>query len=251
MRQLPDHVIRNAAIWDASAPDWVADGKRHWRRDESSWGKWELSESELQVLGEVSGLDVVELWCGTAYWCAWLERRGARPVGVDISEAQLATARALRDQHRLQFPLLNASAEATPLPDASFDLALSEYGASLYCEPEAWVTEAARLLRPEGRLVFMTNSPLATMCAPDDGPATARLLRAQREIRRLEWPGEAVEFHLSHGEWIAVLRAAGFRIEDLREVYAPRGATPTRFGWMPPNWARRWAHEDIWVARRA
>ena len=44
-----------------------------------------------------------------------------------------------------------------PLPDDSFDLAFSEYGASLWCEPEAWLAEAARLLRPGGRLIFLTN----------------------------------------------------------------------------------------------
>ena len=93
------------------------------------------------MVGDVDGLDVIELGCGTAYWSAWLARRGARPVGVDITPEQLATARELQAEHGLEFPLVEASAEAVPLPDASFDLAFSEYGASLWCEP-------ARVARP-------------------------------------------------------------------------------------------------------
>ncbi|MGH3040363.1 MAG: class I SAM-dependent methyltransferase [Gaiellaceae bacterium] len=64
----------------------------------------------------VHGLDVVELGCGTAYVSAWLARRGALPVGVDITPAQLATARAMQARFGLEFPLVEASAEAVPLP---------------------------------------------------------------------------------------------------------------------------------------
>ena len=50
----------------------------------------------------------------------------------------------------------------------SFDLALSEYGASVRRDPERWIAAAARLLRPGGRLVFLTNSVLVTLCVPQD-----------------------------------------------------------------------------------
>ena len=249
--ELSEHARRNRAAWDVAAADYAEAGHRHWANDASPWGIWEISEEELGVLGDVAGLAVVELGCGTAYWSAWLARRGARPTGVDLSEAQLATARELQTEHGLDFPLVHASAEAVPLPDANYDLALSEYGASLWCEPTAWVGEAARLLRLGGRLVFLTYSLLGALCAPDEGPAGERLLRAQREVRRLEWPGEeGVEFHLAHGDWIAVLRAAGFAVEALHELYAPEAAAPTRFEWVTPEWARRWPNEEIWVARR-
>jgi SAM-dependent methyltransferase len=248
---LPEHARRNRAAWDLASGAYARVARRHWAQDASSWGIWEIREEELGVLGDVADLDVVELGCGTAYWSAWLARRGARPTGVDLSEAQLATARELQAEHGLRFPLVLASAEDVPLPDASYDLALSEYGASLWCEPVAWVGEAARLLRPGGRLVFLTNSLLIALCAPDKGAAEDRLARPQHSIKRLEWPGEeGVEFHLAHGEWIAVLRRAGFAIEALHELYAPEGAGPTNVGWVTPEWASSWPYEEIWVARR-
>ena len=59
-------------------------------------------------------------------------------------------------------------------PDASFDLAFSEYGASIWCDPYLWIPEAYRLLRPGGRLVFLRNSPLVMLCALED---------ARRDVR--------------------------------------------------------------------
>jgi SAM-dependent methyltransferase len=249
--ELPEHARRNRAAWDVTAAQYAKWAPQQWGEETWSWGMWGTPEDDLGTIGDVDGLDVIELGCGTAYWSAWLARRGAHPVGVDLSEAQLATAKAMQAEHDLHFPLIHASAEDVPLPDAGFDLALSEYGASLWCEPEAWIGEAARLLRADGRLVFLTNSLLSVLCAPEEGPASDRLLRPQREVRRIEWPGEeGIEFHLAHSEWIALLRRSGFTIEALHELYAPEGAEPNRFEWITPEWARRWPHEEVWVARK-
>jgi ubiquinone/menaquinone biosynthesis C-methylase UbiE len=54
--------------------------------------------------------------------------------------------------HGIDFPLVHASAEAPPLPEGSFDLVFSEYGAAIWCDPYDWVAQAYRLLRPGGRL---------------------------------------------------------------------------------------------------
>lgn len=249
MSELPEHVRRNRESWDRDAENWVEAARRNWSRDEPGWGAWDVPERELGVLPDVTGKDIVELGCGTAYWSAWLARRGARPVGIDNSERQLETARALQAEHGLEFPLLHGNAEEVPLPDASFDLALSEYGASIWCDPERWIPEAARLLRPGGRLVFLANSVLAMLCFPDEGALTERLQRPLDRIHRMEWPGEGVEFHLPHGELIRLLRATGFAIEALFELTAPSSAEGTRFD-VPAGWARRWPSEELWVVRK-
>jgi len=247
---LTPHASSNRAYWTTQAAEYVDPARRHWAGDTPSWGIWEIPEAEVGVVGDVDGLDVVELGCGTAYWSAWLARRGARPVGVDVTPAQLETARELQAEHGLEFPLLEASAEAVPLPDASFDLAFSEYGASLWCEPEAWIGEAARLLRPGGRLIFLTNSPLLMLCTPEDGSAAGeRLVREQFGMRRFVWPDEeGIEFHLPHGELIRVLGDAGFAVEALHELRAPEGAT-SRHEFVSAEWSRRWPCEEVWRAR--
>lgn len=250
--EFTEHARRNRAAWDAQAADYVPHAERAWREDAPSWGIWEIPESDLAVLPDVDGLDVVELGCGTAYWSAWLARRGARPVGVDVSERQLDTARRMQREHGISFPLIHASAEDVPLPDASFDLAFSEYGACMWCEPRLWLAEAARLLRPGGLLVFLTTSPvfMAAVADTDDEPIGDRLRRPYFGMHRFEWPeDDGVEFNLTHGEWIATLRAHGFAVEALHELQAPANGDPGRFTFVTAEWAHRWPHEVIWVAR--
>jgi SAM-dependent methyltransferase len=241
----------NRSLWtrlNAAFTDIDAD--RAWSADEITWGLFRVPERDVRALGHVAGLDVVELGCGTAYFSAWLARSGARPVGVDLTPAQLETARRCQREFAVTFPLVEASAEDVPLPDSAFDLAISEYGASVWCDPQRWVAEAARLLRPGGRLVFLTNSVLVTLCVPlDEGYAGDRLVRGQRDAHRVRWPGGGVEFHPGHGEWVRVLRANGFVVEALHELYAPVAAElPDYYEIVTADWARQWPVEDLWVA---
>jgi SAM-dependent methyltransferase len=247
-----DYIARNRAYWDSQAPAYAARAERNWS-EEPSWGIWSVPETELGVLpADAAGLDTIELGCGTAYVSAWLARRGARPIGIDNSAEQLATARRLQAAHQLTFPLHLGDAEATPFEDASFDLAISEYGAAIWCDPHRWIREAARILRPGGQLVFLRNSTLMMLAMPEFETecATAQLRRPQRGMHRFEWPDSTgVEFHVSPGEYIRILRRNGFEIEDLIEVY-PREDAVSEFPWVNAAWASAWPSEEIWKARR-
>ena len=144
----PDYVARNRELWTKTNAEYTDEkALAAWTAEDITWGVFGVPEDDVQVLGAVDGLDVVELGCGTAYFSAWLAKRGARPVGVDVTPAQLDTARRVMAETGIEFRLVEASAEDVPLPDASFDLAVSEYGASIWCDPARWLPEAARLLR--------------------------------------------------------------------------------------------------------
>src|SRR5512132_4106408 len=153
----PDYVAVNREGWTRANKEYTdARAREAWAQDEITWGKWSLPESEVRGLPEVTGKEIVELGCGTGYFGAWLKRLGAsRVVGVDLTPAQLDTARRMDEEFGLGLELIEANAEDVPLPDASFDVAVSEYGASIWCDPYKWVPEAARLLRPGGELVFL------------------------------------------------------------------------------------------------
>jgi SAM-dependent methyltransferase len=181
-----------------------------------------------------------------------MARRGARVVGIDLSERQLETARELQQEHELEFPLMHGSAEEVPLPDASFDLAFSEYGASLWCDPYVWIPECARLLRPGGRLLFLTSSVLRLLCSPiAEEPLGETLVNDQFGLHSIAWPDDgSVEFNLPHGERIRVMREAGFEIERLHELQVPGDVDLEQFPWMPKGWGNRWPCEDIWLARK-
>ena len=104
---------------------------------------------------------------------------------------------------------------------------------------------------PAGELIFLVNGVIAMLTFPDDGrPAGDRLLRPYFGMHRFEWPGEdSVDFHLPHGEMIALLRRCGFVIERLIEVRPPEGST-TGFPLVTLEWARQWPCEEIWRARK-
>jgi SAM-dependent methyltransferase len=255
VEELPDYVRRNRAEWDSWAPDFVANGERSWAlpRGSEKWGVFDIAEADVHVLpDDLEGLDTIELGCGTGYVSAWLARRGARPVGIDNSEAQLATARRLQREHGIEFPLIHGNAETVPYPDASFDLAISEYGASIWADPYRWVPEASRLLRPGGRLIFLVNGTILMLCMPDaEAAATNEMLRPYFGLHRTEWSEDnSVDFHLGYGDWIRVLRGNDFEVEELLELQPPPGAT-TEFPFVTLEWARQWPCEEVWKARKS
>lgn len=246
----------NRALWDGMAADWVAAARRNWSGP-PRWGMWGVADAEVPLLpDDLAGLDVVELGCGTGYVAGWAARRGARRVvGIDNSSRQLQTAAAMAAQHGVRVQWVQGLAEAVPLADDSVDVAVSEYGASIWCEPRAWLSEARRVLRPGGRLSFLGNHPLVQVCAPEDGslPVTERLERPWFGLHRLDWtdavddPG-GIEFCPTLTEWFALFTDLGFVVTGYREIRAPDDATGQPF-MATAGWARRWPSEHAFWLR--
>jgi len=253
MSEMKPYLDRTREAWTGYNTDFHDMGRASWSTDEIKWGIWSLPESTVGALGDLSllkGIDAVELGCGTAYFSAWLMKHGAKPVGIDLTPAQLESARAFQKEFGLWFPLCEGNAEATPFPSESFDLALSEYGASIWCDPYRWIPEAARLLRPGGVLVFLRNSPLSMICTPGNGPVGMTLLRPWFGLHQIEWnEKDPLEFSLNPGDMFRLLRRCGFELEDLIELQAPAGAV-TRFDYVDAEWGHRWPTEEIWRARK-
>lgn len=251
------HVPVTRRQWDERMSAWFEQFARpRWAAAEPSWGIWRIPQSLLPVLpAHLSGVAAVELGCGSAYASAWLARAGARPVGVDVSARQLGTARRMQDEFGQRFPLVLGDAERVPLATGCADLVISEYGASVWCDPYRWIPEAARLLRPGGRLVFMAPSTLARLCQQDHGAVTDRLVRDLFGLHRVVQTGtsgaEYQLFTLPHGEWIRLMAGCGLIVEDLIEVQVPPGAVNNDFPEYPDEWVRRWPAEEIWFARRS
>lgn len=251
-----EHVVENRRYWDAMAADWVASGETAWESD-PRWGQWGVPESEVGMFpDDLGGHDAIELGCGTGYVSGWMWRQGARVSAIDVSGQQLDTARRLASQHGAEVDFIQASAEAVPLGDNRFDFAVSEYGAALWAEPRAWLGEAHRLLRPGGRLHFLSSTPLVSLCSPLDGsyPVGTELVRPYFGLYRLDWtevevePG-GVEFVPTISEWFRLFGEIGFEVLDYQELQAPATAGGTPFV-VSADWARRWPSEHVWKVRR-
>lgn len=249
-----DHVAINRAYWDGMAHEWVESGEGAWALETPNWGIWQNSEVEL-LPRDMGGLAAIELGCGTGYIAAWMARRGATVTGIDISAKQLSTARRLAAEHDLNIAFIEGNAEATGLANDSFDFAISEYGAAIWCPADAWLSEAHRILRPGGRLVFLGNHPLASVASPLNGaPCDFTLHRSYRDLGLLDWttveidPG-GIGFNLSIAGWMRQFAETGFAVEGYDELYAPDGVEETRF-YVPPDWARQYPSEQVWHLRK-
>jgi len=231
---------RNVDHWDRISDEWLAArGPRG-----GVWGAWQLPEDELRILGDVAGKDVLELACGSAGWAMWLAGRGARVVGLDPSARQLEHARELG----ADFPLVQAFAEDVPLPDASFDVVMSDYGACNWSDPRATIPEIARLLRPGGLAALNLSTPIAYACW-DFEHFHDRLVRDYFGLDVVEQPWGVTGYQFPYGTWVRMFRDAGLEIDDLVELRPP-AASPGPREWITTQWARRWPAENVWVVRK-
>jgi ubiquinone/menaquinone biosynthesis C-methylase UbiE len=253
---LPEHVRENRTYWDGMAADWISAGERSWKQDLPTWGIWALPESQLNLLpATMAGMRAIELGCGTGYVSAWMKRRGADVVGIDNSLAQLKTAERLKAEHGLQIELMHGNAEKVPLPDASFDFAISEFGAAIWCDPLIWIPEAHRLLKPGGLLTFLGTHPIAIIATPENGaPSDETLHRPYFGLHKTDWrkvdidPG-GIEFNLTHSAWLRLFRETGFEVLNYQELQAPDEATETKFS-VPADWAKNWPCDQVWQLKK-
>jgi SAM-dependent methyltransferase len=248
--ELTEHALKNRVHWDGTSDAYQARHGEQLEANRLAWGVWSIPESELNVLGDVAGKDVLEFGCGAAQWSIGLTKLGARCVGLDNSERQLAHARRAMAASCVDFPLVHASAEAVPLPDASFDIVFCDHGAMTFADPDRTVPEAARLLRPGGRFAFDAHTPIQFICYNDATTQVGETLHANYFETTSDDDGECVAFTRTYGDWIRLFRRNGLTILDLLELRAPEGAVSSYRDYVGYDWARKWPAEQIWVLER-
>lgn len=245
------HVRKNLALWQRQSNSYdrkfrdVLGGRRA-----MAWGLWRVPESRLGALGDPAGRDILELGCGAARWSIALARKGARAVGLDLSSAQLAHATRLLRSAGPDVRLVRGNAEELPFRDQCFDLVFCDWGAMTFCDPYSTVPEAARVLRPGGRLVFATASPFRTVAESRGSYRIGRkLLYDYFGMHRIEYPRE-VNFCLPYGDWIRLFTKHGLHVESLTESQPRRKDRSSYLSQTESEWARHWPLESIWQVRK-
>ena len=144
------------AEWEAFAREWIARCEE--QRDEAREGL--LDDWMLELVGDVSGKRVIDLGCGEGRFCRMLAARGAEVLGVDLQPAFIEYAEARKGEREKY--LVGDMEELQGVPDGAFDLAVSYI--SLVDVPDmlAAINQAARVLKPGGRLLVANLSPMAT-----------------------------------------------------------------------------------------
>lgn len=230
----------NRSWWDGAARDYYAEHGAFLGDTDLVWCPERLREAEAHLLGDVRGLDVLEMGCGAAQGARWLTRQGARVTAYDVSLGQLLQAREIDARTGTTgIAYLQADAQAVPLADASYDLVVSAFGALPFVADAAGtMREVRRVLRPGGRLVASVSHPFRWAFADDPGPDG--LLVRQSYFDRTPYverdergAASYVEHHRTVGDWVRAVVGAGLTLTDLGEPEWPEGHDEVWGQWSP------------------
>ena len=234
-----DSVRANRAWWDGEAEEYLHEHGDFLGADRFVWCPEGLDEADAGLLGDVHGLDVLEVGAGAAQCSRWLTSRGARAVASDLSGGMLAPGRALGSRPGAPRPagLVQADARALPFAAASFDVAFAAYGAVPFvADPGRVMSEVARVLRPGGRWAFSISHPIR-WAVPDD-PGEAGLTATRSYFDRTPYveqdaAGRVIyaEHHRTLGDRIRDVVRAGLVLTDLVEPEWPEEHLRDWGGW--------------------
>lgn len=216
----------NRAAWNTRAPQHV--DSEFYGVERFLDGELTLKWLERELCGSVAGLDLLHLQCHFGLDTLSWARLGARATGVDFSDEAIRQAANLARRSGLMTEFIEA--DVTRLPDAlaaRFDLVVSTYGALCWLpDLEAWAAQAARCLRPGGRIVVVEFHPVLDIVyngcisrGRDYFCGAPRQVRSKGTYAKRDAPIEYSECLWQHpvSEPIARLIDAGFTIGHFAE----------------------------------
>lgn len=240
-RSVPDAVGGSVARrwWDANAIEYVEEHGSFLGDSDFCWGPEGLRESDIHLLGDVTGQRILEVGAGAAQCSRWLTGQGARSIATDISFAMLEHSREIDRRTESTVPVVQADARALPFPAHSFDTVFTSFGAIPFVPDASRIhREVARVLRPRGRWVFSVTHPLR-WAFPDDpgvhGLTANRSYFDRRPYVEDDSSGEVLytEYHRTVGDHIREVTAAGLRVLDVVEPDWPADNDEVWGGWGP------------------
>jgi SAM-dependent methyltransferase len=118
-----------------------------------------------RVLAGCRGKTALEYGCGAGLAAFRLATEGARVAGIDISDVAIAQAKDEAARRGLSIEFRVGDAESMPFGDASFDIVCGS-GILHHLHIPAALAEVARVLKPDGRAVFIEplgHNPLVSV----------------------------------------------------------------------------------------
>jgi len=190
------------------------------------YGPISQGESELKLLGDVKGKDVLEIGCGGGQNAIVLRKWGARSVGLDISEEQIKHARKLAKREGVEVPFHFGNMEDLNMfQRESFDIVLSSFAIGYAESLSRTFHEVFRVLRKRGLFVFCDVHPITNR---------GRIIRygkrriwgisnyfdRKRRVWKWKTEGKVAKFYGYHRtiqDYFNLLLTEGFVIEKILE----------------------------------
>ena len=230
--------LANGSDWDRYADEYQATHGAFLGDAGFVWGPEGHTEDELRILGDVDGLDVLEVGSGAGQCSRWVRTHGGRGFGLDLSHRQLQHSLRLDEETGVRVPSVRGTATDLPFAPRAFDIVFCSFGALQFISDiEQAVAEVARVLRPGGRFAFSITHPTRWMF-PDD-PGDAGLTATQSywdrtpyvEVDDASGDVSYVEHHRTLGDWVRLLAGHGFTLDDLVEPEWPEQLDRVWGGW--------------------
>ncbi|HWD37304.1 MAG TPA: class I SAM-dependent methyltransferase [Fimbriimonas sp.] len=202
--------------WVKSAGAWIATQK-----ETGDWSRSAILDPCLErILPTVQGLRVLDVGCGEGRYCRVLSRRGANTVGIDPVSEFVSRAKELHQSGDYR----EAFAEDLPFEANSFDLVVSYLTLVDIPDFRAAIKEMCRVCRPDGRIVVVTLSNLASTTDAWTKDESGRKLyrtvdRYMEEFTLpLQWKGIQIEnYHRPLSAILAPFFAAGAMMDGFLE----------------------------------
>ena len=210
----------NRAYWNANAPRWKEDAvKMNWDQCHKD-PTIRFASEELQAMGDMSGKTACVFASGDNRAVFSLVGMGATVTSVDISENQLQVAKERAEQIGLDVRFIRADVTSVrELNDGEFDLVFMGGGAIIWFEDlRAVYQEAARILKPGGKLAVRDRHPFANILGDHTVPEIRYpYLEPGPRITDTEYGVKEYLFHWTVSEQFRAMTEAGCEVIRIDE----------------------------------
>lgn len=188
-----------------------------------------IEDSMLELATELPNGRVLDVACGTGKQAMRIAERGCLAVGTEASMEMIGVGRWVHPQSEAR--MVRSIAETLPFPDSTFDRVMCQGSLDHFADPHAFMREAARVTKPDGRVIIALANFESVSCRLGRGvDALKRRLGRERPAWRLYW--QIPEDHNFKGD-LPYVRELG---QDALELERCSGISMlwnfSRYGWV-------------------